>query len=415
MASTDRMSPEEKEELILRSLQEVMNPEIIKDVLYKEDRPLKIYWGTATTGKPHCGYFVPMVKLAHFLKAGCHLKVLLADVHGFLDNLKAPIELVKFRAEYYKFVIVAVLEAIGVPVERLEFVLGSSYQLSEKYIMDIFRTSTTVTVHDAQKSGAEVVKQSDNPCLSGLIYPIMQALDEEHLDVDVQFGGVDQRKIFALAVETLGKVGYKRRAHLMNAMVPGLAGGKMSASDPNSKIDLLEKPEVVKKKIKKAVAAPRSLEGNGLISFVEHVLLPVSELRHGEGRFVCETREGTEGTSKSQTFTTIEDLKSDYLEDRVGPQKLKSAVAGAINDLLAPIQSKFQKSTEWQELEKKAYPLRPEPEKKGKKVKNLGTRFPGKQDGKPQPGVVTQPDGHVEGPDADQVNLGIRDGPPPKS
>jgi tryptophanyl-tRNA synthetase len=38
----------------------------------------------------------------------------------------------------------------------------------------------------------------------------------------------------------------------MNAMVPGLGGGKMSASDPNSKINPLEAPEVVKKKIKGA-------------------------------------------------------------------------------------------------------------------------------------------------------------------
>ena len=28
------------------------------------ERDLKIYWGTATTGKPHIGYFVPMTKIA---------------------------------------------------------------------------------------------------------------------------------------------------------------------------------------------------------------------------------------------------------------------------------------------------------------------------------------------------------------
>jgi tyrosyl-tRNA synthetase len=36
---------------------------------------------------------------------------------------------------------------------------------------------------------AEVVKQSDKPALSGLIYPGLQALDEEYLKVDAQFGG----------------------------------------------------------------------------------------------------------------------------------------------------------------------------------------------------------------------------------
>src|SRR5207248_2756483 len=135
--------------------------------------------GTATTGRPHCGYFVPMVKLAHFLRAGCHVKVLLADIHAFLDNLKAPIDLVNLRAEYYRFVVTALLKSIGVPIDKLEFVLGSSYQLSKEYTMDVFKLSSVVTDHDAKKAGAEVVKQSDNAPLSGLIYPLMQALDEE--------------------------------------------------------------------------------------------------------------------------------------------------------------------------------------------------------------------------------------------
>jgi tyrosyl-tRNA synthetase len=31
-----------------------------------------------------------------------------------------------------------------------------------------------------------------HPLLSGLLYPGLQALDEEYLGVDAQFGGVDQ-------------------------------------------------------------------------------------------------------------------------------------------------------------------------------------------------------------------------------
>lgn len=34
---------------------------------------------------------------------------------------------------------------------------------------------------------------------SSLIYPLYQWLDEQYLDVDAQFGGVDQRKIFISA------------------------------------------------------------------------------------------------------------------------------------------------------------------------------------------------------------------------
>lgn len=202
------------------------------------------------------------------------------------------------------------------PTEKLEFVLGSSYQLSAKYTMDLFRLSSVVTEHDAKKAGAEVVKQVENAFLSGLIYPLMQALDEEHLGVDAQFGGVDQRKIFTLAMETLPRVGYKERAHLMNPMVPGLAGGKMSASDPDSKIDILDTPEVVKKKLKKAFAMPKETEGNGIVSFVEYVLLPVSALESsdGKGTFVVERREEEGG---ALVYDNIDALKKDYEADIV--------------------------------------------------------------------------------------------------
>ena len=271
--------------------------------------------GTATTGRPHCGYFVPMLKIAHFLRAGCSVKILLADIHGFLDNLKAPIELVNFRAEYYKHAITALLKAVNVSIDKLEFVLGSSYQLSPNYTMDLFRLSSVVTEHDAKKAGAEVVKQVVSPLLSGLLYPLMQALDEEHLDVDAQFGGVDQRKIFTLALEQLPKLGYRERAHLMNPMVPGLAGGKMSASDPDSKIDLLDTPEVVRKKLRKAYAVPKEVEGNGIISFVEFVLLPASALEEdGQTRFVVDRREEEGGPV---TYDNIQAVKDDYRDDKV--------------------------------------------------------------------------------------------------
>jgi tyrosyl-tRNA synthetase len=60
-----------------------------------------------------------------------------------------------------------------------------------------------------------------HPLLSGLLYPGLQALDEEYLGVDAQFGGVDQRKIFTYAEKYLPSLGYAKRAHLMNPMVPG--------------------------------------------------------------------------------------------------------------------------------------------------------------------------------------------------
>jgi len=311
MAST--LSPEDSIALIKANLAEVLNPEIIDNVILKEKRPLKVYWGTATTGRPHCGYFVPMMKVAELLAAGCHVKILLADIHGYLDNMKAPIELVEFRAKYYEKVIKSLLKAVGVDLARLEFVLGSSYQLNKEYTMDRFKLEGITRINVAQKAGAEVVKQTDDPTLGGLIYPLMQALDEQYLDVDAQFGGVDQRKIFTFAMENLPKIGYNVRAHLMNSMVPGLGeAAKMSASDPDSKIDVLDDPAAVEKKLKKAKCVPKEVEGNGVIAFVEHVIFRALALKNPNPTFKVERRD-----AEPLLYTSVEKLKEDYIADIV--------------------------------------------------------------------------------------------------
>ena len=371
--------PTEQYNLITKNLQEVLNGAIIKNVLENEKRPLKIYWGTAPTGKPHCGYFVGMLKLAHFLKAGCEVKVLLADLHAFLDNMKAPLEVVNYRAKYYECVVKAILKSINVPVDKLIFVVGSSYQLTAEYTMDIFRMSNSVSQNDAKRAGADVVKQVANPLLSGLIYPLMQALDEEHLGVDAQFGGVDQRKIFVLAEENLQSIGYKKRAHLMNPMVPGLGqGGKMSASDPNSKIDILEDPKQVRKKVNSAYCAPGEIENNGLIAFIEYVIQPIQELKaEKDGVFKLDI-DRPEKYGGPISYDSIDEIKADFASEKLSPVDLKSGVAEKIIELLAPIRESFEASEEFKEAQAKGYPVeQPKSEKKVKKQKNKGTRYPG--------------------------------------
>lgn len=46
-----------------------------------KERDVKVYWGTATTGKPHVAYFVPMSKIADFLRAGCEVHSRNSHIH----------------------------------------------------------------------------------------------------------------------------------------------------------------------------------------------------------------------------------------------------------------------------------------------------------------------------------------------
>jgi tyrosyl-tRNA synthetase len=83
----------------------------------------------------------------------------------------------------------------------------------------------------------------------------------------------------------------------------------------DSKIDLLDSPEVVTKKIKKAMAAPKVVEENGVLAFVEYVLLPVSALKGNREFRVERERDGLEPL----VYTAIAQMHEDYKNDVVCP------------------------------------------------------------------------------------------------
>ena len=52
--------------------QEVLGEDRL-EALLKEGHRVRIYWGTATTGRPHVAYYVGVTKISDFLKAGCEV------------------------------------------------------------------------------------------------------------------------------------------------------------------------------------------------------------------------------------------------------------------------------------------------------------------------------------------------------
>ena len=161
----------------------------------------------------------------------------------------------------------------------------------------------------------------------------------------------------------------------MNAMVPGLQGSKMSSSDPNSKIDFLDPPTVVRQKLKKAFCEPGNISENGVLAFVKAVLIPVNELRlerlsESNGQYdeprPFATQDGPEDTVFSiprdekhggpTHYRTYDELEAAFAAGEVHPGDLKKAVADGIVELLGPVQKAFQESEEWQKAAELAYP-----------------------------------------------------------
>jgi tyrosyl-tRNA synthetase len=343
---TQQSDIDKKVELITRNTQEIIGEEDIKSILAKRD--FKVYLGTATSGKPHVGYFVPMMKIADFLKAGCKVTLLLADLHSHLDDQKTPWELLDHRVEYYKQVLSALLKVVGADLEKLTFVRGTDFELSPEYTLDMYKMAALSSYRDCKKAASEVVRLGDSPQLSGFMYPLLQALDEEYLDVDAQYGGVDQRKILMFARESLPKIGYKSRIEIMTPMIPGLTGQKMSSSELNSKIDLLDSADEVKAKLKKAYCEPGIVEDNGVLAFLKYVVFVLYEDQGKE--FVIERPEKFGGPVSYKTYQELED---DYKEKKIHPLDLKMQLATVINEWLEPIRESFKGK---EDLVKKAYP-----------------------------------------------------------
>ena len=156
----------------------------------------------------------------------------------------------------------------------------------------------------------------------------------------------------------------------------------MSSSDANSKIDFLDPPVNVRKKIRAAFCEEGVIENNGVLAFVRAVLIRVVEGRRERGVPITQMQplvgegapEGTVFTVGRKAeyggpahFKSADELEKAFEAKEVHPGDLKSAVAEAVASLLEPIQKAFEASEEWKEVEKLAYPP-PVAEVKKKKV-----------------------------------------------
>jgi tyrosyl-tRNA synthetase len=339
------MDNQERLNLIKRNLVEIITEEELLKLLKKNKNP-SVYLGTAITGRPHIGYFMWVLKLSDFLRAGFKIKILLADLHGALDN--CPWDVLEKRYNYYKKIIPLMFKSIGVDTKNLEFIKGSDFELKKEYVFDILKVSTFTTIHDCKKAASEVVKFGDNPKLSGLIYPIMQMLDEEYLKVDMQFGATDQRKIFMFARENHPKIGYKPRIEIMGPMIPGLFGKKMSASNEKSKIDLLDSPEIIRKKINSAECYAGNLD-NGLISFLKYIIMVIKKDNKEKLIIKRDIKYGGD-----LIYEDYKKLEEDFLSKKIHPLDLKNTFSNEIIKMLEPI---YKNKKELEKLSKEGWNL----------------------------------------------------------
>ncbi len=324
------MDTAERRALATRYTEEIVTDEELEELLAREEPT--VYIGYAPTGEMHIGHFTTIRKLADFIRAGFDVTVLIADLHAHLDDEKSPFELLDARSRYYRTAIEAMIETAGASADRLTFVRGSEFELDSEYTLELLQIAADTTIKRAKRAGSEVVRQSENPKLGGVLYSLMQSLDVAALDADVAYGGIDQRGIYMLSRELLPEWGYEKPVCAFAPLLSGLSGGKMSASDESSKVGLTDGPEEVQEKLNQAYCPQGEVEDNGVLEYVRYLVFPVLEER-GES-FQIERPEKFGG---NLVYESYEELEADFLSEELHPQDLKNAAAAEIADIVAPV------------------------------------------------------------------------------
>jgi tyrosyl-tRNA synthetase len=311
--------------LIKRNTEEIVTQEELERLLETKESPTA-YVGYEPSGKIHMGHVLTVNKLVDLQNAGFEVTVLLADVHAYL-NEKGTMEEVREIADFNKECFIA----LGLEEGKTKFVYGSDYQLEPDYMLSVLKLARDTTLNRAKRSMDEVSRSADNPRVSQMVYPLMQAVDIAMLGVDVAVGGIDQRKIHMLAREGLPGLGYKAPICIHTPILLGLDGKKMSSSS-NNYISMDDSGKAVKKKINKAFCPEGDIVDNPVLALFKYHIMP---------RFEEITIHRPEKYGGDLHYPGYEELEAEFASKELHPMDLKAGAAEYMNRILEPVREKM--------------------------------------------------------------------------
>ncbi len=320
------MDIEERLKLAVRNVEEVVTEKELRELIESGER-LRAYVGYEPSGEIHLGHMMTVNKLIDLQNAGFDIIVLLADVHAYL-NEKGDFGDIERVAEYNK----AAFISLGLDESKARFVQGSEYQLESNYILDVLKMARMTTINRARRSMDEVSRRKEDPMVSQMVYPLMQALDIAHLGVTVAVGGMDQRKIHMLARENLPKLGYHVPVCLHTPILLGLDGEKMSSSKGNY-ISVRDDEQTVSRKIRKAFCPEKQVKDNPVMDIMRYHVFPRFD------RVVIERDSKFGGDVEYESF---KELVEDYSSGDLHPLDLKQSAARYLNTLLDNARKKMR-------------------------------------------------------------------------
>ncbi|WP_435347630.1 tyrosine--tRNA ligase [Haloarchaeobius sp. HRN-SO-5] len=323
-------------ELMTRNTDEVITESEVRE-LAEDPEGKRVYVGYEPSGVLHIGHLLTANKLIDLQEAGMDVVVLLADVHAYLNG-KGTFEEIRETAERMQ----AQFLAYGLDEDRTEFVYGSDFELDEDYVLDLHELELETSLNRAQRAMAEL-QSGETAKVSHVVYPLMQALDIEYLDLDLAIGGMDQRKVHMLHREELPSLGYEARPCLHTPILADLTTGvgKMSSSQGVT-ISMEDSTEDIQTKVNKAYCPPTADPEPDEDGTDRHN--PVLELFHYHvfPRFESVTVERPEKYGGDLVYDSYDDLAADLESGELHPQDAKNTLASYLDELVAPGREKLE-------------------------------------------------------------------------
>jgi tyrosyl-tRNA synthetase len=319
------MNTEEKFELIKKNAEEILSEEELKKLIGEKKKPV-VYCGYEPSGPMHLGHFVTITKLMDFEKAGFKVKILLADIHAFLNRKGNEGDIAREVENWRKTV-----KAIGL---NAEVVLGSSFQFEKEYQLDVMRLAQASTINRGLRSMQEIARDVEHATISQLWYPLMQVADIKHLGADVAEGGLEQRKVHMIGKDMQKELGWNFIA-FHTALITSLKGPgeKMSKSLPGSGVSVTDSYDEIKKTINKAYCPEKVVQDNPILQISRLIIFPHLK------SIKIERPEKFGGNIEFKEYSSLEEA---FVSGKLHPLDLKNAVTECLEKIIAPIRKNWK-------------------------------------------------------------------------
>ncbi|MBD3212037.1 MAG: tyrosine--tRNA ligase [Candidatus Lokiarchaeota archaeon] len=343
------LSLDEKIELLKEVGEEIIELDDLREMLsWKEEHNKQViaYDGFEPSGNIHIAQgLLRAINVNKLTKAGVKFKFLVADWHAAANQkFGGDLDVIKKVGDFF----IEVWKVCDMDLSQVEFVYASELVKNSEYWELVLKIAINNTLNRIIRC-TQIMGREESEALSAsqILYPLMQAADIFYLNADICQLGLDQRRVNMLAREVASVLNRPKPVAIHHHMLMGLlpppdseAEGvdrviklKMSKSNPDSAIFMLDSAKDVKRKINKAYCPPEQASDNPVLEYCKYIIFELVD------NFYVERPEKYGGNVE---YSSYKELEGAYVQGDLSPPDLKPAVSKYINQFLEPVRAHFE-------------------------------------------------------------------------